>query len=396
MHSAPLLIAFAAGLASAASCKSDVEIESINFNSDCSPANKNVIVSKSLGGNLVLSGLKEIKGDLIITNATQLTGLSSADLATIGGKLKLQNLNIMQEIDLSALKEIRNIDIVNLPILSKLAFGSSGVTQADEIIIANTQLSDLSNLKLKSVDTFEITDNQSLKKFESDATNITTKFIARANGKDMEIKMNKLKKSGEIQLTNIKSFEAPELTEAGSIQLETNENIDELKMPKLTDISTSLTINNNNNLGNVSFPKLTKVGDMTIQNNTKMLDISGFPELQYVSSAILLLGDFEKVEMPKLKLVNGTVKVSSTTDIESFCKFFDDASDDKMILGEEKCTWDNEKANEGNVDAGTSKDGPGSSKDDSKSEDDEGAAGSLRASFAMLGLALVAGLTQLL
>lgn len=397
MHSSKLLVALAAGLVSAKSCTKDIEVTEINQVFDCDTAEKDVKISKDLSGELAIEGLKEIKGNLI-ANGSSITGLSSLTLQKLGG-IQLTQLNDMLAIRLSSLKEISEIKIDTLPILNELAFGSSGVTQADSIIISNTNLNDLSNLKLNSVKSFSINNNGALKTFESDVVNITTEFIVENNGKDMEITLNKLKTAGELQLSNIKKFEAPLMTKAAAIKLQTNEELEDFKAPNVTSVDNSITIIDNKKLGNVSFPKLTTIGDMTIQNNTAMKEIAGFPQLQFVTSAIKLYGDFEKVELPKLKLVNGTVTVTSSTDIEEFCKFFDDAAKDKLIKGEEKCTWNNPEANQdGSEDKGQSNSGGSGGKGGSSNSegDGEGAAGSLRASVAMLGLALVAGLTQLL
>jgi hypothetical protein len=98
-----------------------------------------------------------------------------------------------------------------------------------------------------------------------------------------------------------------------------------------------------------------------------------------------------RVELPKLDSVRGSVTVTSTTDIEAFCGFFDDAKSDGKIEGSEKCSWNNPEANSGG-DKGEESDG--SSSDENK--DDDSAAGSVGVSMAVLSLAAVAGLVQLL
>lgn len=401
MHSAKLLLALAAGLVSAQSrnpCKQDeFEITELNQNIPCKTIDNDVIVSESLSGELSIEGLEEIGGNLIITNATRLTGISSSSLTSIGKKLQLQDLTSVLSLRLSALENITDIEIINLPILRELAFGSSGVTQAEKIVISNTRLSDLSNLKLNTVKSFSINNNGQLKTFESDVVDIETEFIVEANGKDMEITLKKLKNAGELQLSNIKKFDAPALKEVGAIKLQTNEEIQDFKSPNLTTVADSVTIIDNKKLANVSFPQLTKIGDMTIQNNTAMDEIAGFPKLQFVTSAIKLYGDFEKVELPALKLVNGTVTVTSSTDIKEFCEFFDKAAEDDIILGKTTCSWDNPNANkQGSENEGTTNSDSNGSSGNGSDDDGEGAAGTVRASMAMLGLAFVAGLTQLL
>lgn len=93
--------------------------------------------------------------------------------------------------------------------------------------------------------------------------------------------------------------------------------------------------------------------------------------------------------MPKLDRVEGAVDVSSTTDISDFCDFFTKADDDGKIAGGAKCTSNNEKANEG-------EDGGDESSGSSSSDDDDSAAGIMGVNTALLSMALVAGIAQLL
>lgn len=79
--------------------------------------------------------------------------------------------------------------------------------------------------------------------------------------------------------------------------------------------------------------------------------------------------------------------VTSTTDISSFCKFFDDAKSNNNIRGKESCTSNNKNANAGNGTGGTTN-GGGDKKED--------AAGIMSVNVAMLSLAVFAGMAQLL
>lgn len=102
--------------------------------------------------------------------------------------------------------------------------------------------------------------------------------------------------------------------------------------------------------------------------------------------------------MPELKDVRGSVNVTSTTDISDFCDFFDEAGKDGRIRGEESCKSENENAlegGEGGSENGGSSGGSGND-NSSGSDNEEGAAGIFGVNFAVLGLALVAGVAQLL
>jgi hypothetical protein len=93
---------------------------------------------------------------------------------------------------------------------------------------------------------------------------------------------------------------------------------------------------------------------------------------------------YDSVEIPKLNDIKGAVTVTSTTDISSFCSFFDNLKKTKAIQGKESCTSNNSNANSGGK-GGTS--GSGNSTDS--------AALSLDVNHALLGFAAVAGFAQL-
>jgi hypothetical protein len=94
--------------------------------------------------------------------------------------------------------------------------------------------------------------------------------------------------------------------------------------------------------------------------------------------------------LPSLKKVAGSVSVASTTDIEDFCKFFDDAAG-SIIEGEEECKSEFEDAVAGGDTTGDSSGGS------SDSSDDEGdGAGMVSVNTAFMGLAILLGIAQLL
>merc|ERR1711977_428221 len=97
---------------------------------------------------------------------------------------------------------------------------------------------------------------------------------------------------------------------------------------------------------------------------------------------------------PELNRVSGTAEVSTTSTEEDFCKFFEKADDDGVIRGGADCTFDNEDAdNGGETEGGRKTDGSSSSDDGGDNED---AAGIVGVNTALMGLALIAGVAQLL
>lgn len=398
MHSVKVLSAITAftGLASAATtCTRDVRISQPTPVIDCDVIDADVIVDTSVAGDLSIEGPKQLKGDLTITNATQLLSISSSTINAIGGTFELNGLTLLSSFQMSALRSLNKINMINLPQLPGVTFGSDGVTSASSVVISDTFISDLSGLSLATVDTFQIDNNNKLTSFNSDLTNITTSLIINNNGNNFIINMTKLRTANEIELSDIKGFDAPALhTVTGSLRFTSNPQLSEFSARNLTTVTDSITFNKNNKLTNVTFPQLTRIsGDLTILNNTALEELDGFPKLATVGGAILLGGSFEKVELPALKDVKGSVRVTSTTSIKDFCKAFDDASSSGAIQGPETCTSNNEGANEGS-DGGDSGSSTSSSSDSSST--DSSLAGMNNVNFALLGLAGVAAIAQLM
>lgn len=380
-----------AGFAVAQTCTEDIEISSPTPSFDCEVIDASVTVGSDVAGELLITGVEEILGDFIIRNVSGLLAIRSTSLASIEGSFELENLASLNVISLDALRSINDLTMIKLNDLSDLTFGTEGVTSASTVRISDTHLDSLSGFKLATVDSIGIDNNYRLTTFMSDLVNITTELIINNNGNNMEISMPKLEAAKEIQIANTKAFEVPllEIVE-GSLKLDRNPEMTSFIAPNLTKVTNAVSFINNKKLANVSIPLLKEIsGDLTVVNNTELVDVS-FPSVETVRGGIKLGGEFESVEMSELKDVKGSVSVSSTTDISDFCDFFDEAKSDGRIQGEEECTSENEDALEGG-EGGTESDGSGSG-----GNDDEGAAGSLGINFAVLGLAFVAGIAQLL
>ncbi|EEU45146.1 uncharacterized protein NECHADRAFT_61287 [Fusarium vanettenii 77-13-4] len=397
MHSMKLLSAIAAigvsAVSGATTCTKDVKVTQPTPVIDCKVIDANLIIDKSVAGEVVITGPEEITGDFIANDASKIISLSSSSITTIGGKLSLESLEALQTLQMDALTDVGELSFITLPRLGTLVFGTKGVTKISAIRISDTYLSDLSGLSVAAVDSFQIDNNRKITAFNSDLVNVTKELLIFDNGNNMDITMNKLEVVAEVQISNAKNFEVPALERVTkSLKFTSNPELKSLAFPNLTKVSETISFVDMNKLTNISFPALETIGGgLAIENNTKLIAIDDLPKLKTVYGGISLRGNFEKVELPKLDTVSGTVVVTSTTDIKDFCQFFKDLKDDGKIEGEETCTWDNPEANEGG-NGGESDTKSGSSSD---SKDEEDAAGILNVnmvSLAAVGLFAVAQL----
>lgn len=208
--------------------------------------------------------------------------------------MRLEGLQLLSSLNMQSLKSVNNLQLINLPQLSGLTFGTSGVTKSSSITITDTFINDLSGLNIATADTIDISNNAKLTTFNSDLVNVTKSLKLTNNGNTMQVNMSRLETAGDVQFRQVKSFDAPALSMVESIKFNDSPELLTVSANNLTDISASLTFINNKKLSNVSFNALTTIkGDMTIQNNTALAAIEGFPKLKTVGN-ILLGGSFEK------------------------------------------------------------------------------------------------------
>ncbi|QPH11634.1 hypothetical protein C2857_003469 [Epichloe festucae Fl1] len=389
MHSVNLLSAVlaVAGLASAQStCSDNMMISEPTPIIKCDVVSGNIEVDQKVAGSLSIEGPKQIKGDLIINNATQLISISSSSINSIGGTLRLQGLQLLSSFNMQSLKSVNKLELINLNQLSGLTLGTSGVTKATSIRIQDTFISDLNGLNVATADNITIANNARLNTFNSKLENVTYTLSVVRNAGSMKVKLSNLENAGELDFRSIQSFDAPVLGTAGRVSFQESPELLSISANNLTIIKNSLTLYDNKKLSNISFTALKKiVGDMTIQKNGALTKINKFPELKTIGS-VLLGGSFDTVEIPKLDDISGSVTVTSTTDISEFCGFFDGLKTKGLIRGKESCTSNNTKANEG---------GNGGTSGSKKGNDSDSAAMYLGVNSAMLGFAAVAGFAQL-
>lgn len=396
MHSVKVLSAIAAlgiSAVSAATCTSDIKVTEPTPSIDCTVVKGDIVIDKKVAGAVVINGPEKIEGNFVAKNGGDIVSIASTSIESIDGNFQLENLEALSNLEFSSLKSLSGLSFIKLPRLGELNFGTEGVTKIKSIRITDTFISDLSGLSVATVESFQIDNNRKMNTFRSDLVNITSELKIFDNGNDaMEIIMDKLELAAEIQISSAKNFSVPLLKEVTkSLKLNANPSLEFFSAPNLTIIEETLSLIDMKKLTNVSFPLLEEIGGgFTIQNNTKLEAIDDFPKLEKVTGGMALRGSFEKVKLPKLDQVSGSVVVSSTTDIEEFCKYFDDLKKDKKIDGEEKCTFNNKNANKGE-DGGEESDGSGSS----QSNEDDSAAGSVSINMAVLALAGVAALAQI-
>lgn len=357
----------------------------------CSTISGSVVVSSAASGVISIDGPQQITGDLTCENAGGLTSFGSTSIGSIGGTFTLNNLTLLSTLSMSDLTSVKTIAWTALPALSSLTFPST-VSKATSVTISNTFLSTLDGINLDTVATLQIDNNNRLKTFSTQVSNVTSAVNINSNGNSLDVSFPNLIWAANMTLRNVSSITIPSLaTINGSLGFYGNY-MTSISAPNLTSVGStatgagSLAFVANGKLANISMPLLKTVGGADqIANNTALTGIS-FPALTTVGGAIDFSGNFSTPELPALTNVKGGFNVQSTAQID--CSGFQsEAGSGKVIQGTFICKTTADATTLGS--STTS----GSS---STATSTKGAAVSYGVNEGLMGLSVIGGLLQML
>ncbi|OAA67298.1 GPI-anchored cell wall organization protein ecm33 [Niveomyces insectorum RCEF 264] len=401
-------LAAATGLASVANAANSVCSQTtFNINSQadvsalssCSTLTGNVVIGNQTGASLDLSGPTTIDGDVTLTNNNVISTFRSSSIAKISGAFHLQNLTTLSTLAFTSLTEVGSVNWVSLTALDVLTF-TAGIKKADSIVVSDTFLSSLDGLDVASAATININNNRRLVEYTSQLGNLTDNLNINANGLDLQVSFPNLIWIANMTISNVSSFSVPSLaTVNGSMRFDFNF-FKSFSAPNLTQTSTGdISFVSNSGLTNISIPALTSVGGgFLIANNTALQNITGFGKLKTVGGAINLRGNFTEIDFPSLNDVKGAFDVVSTADISSSCATFKKLAPGSQggggqIQGTYTCQSNNANANS---DTSPTSTGSATGSSSTSTKNGNGAAGLSINTLAVLGLAGVAAIAQML
>jgi hypothetical protein len=263
----------------------------------CSTIKGSVLVASDATGEIALNGPQQITGDLICNNATNLINLGSTTIGSIGGTFGLNGLTLLSTLSMGALTSVGSIDWVALPALSSLTFPAV-VSSAKSVIVSNTFLSSLDGINLDTVATIQIDNNNRLKTFSTQVTNITSSLMIFANGQQLDVSLPNLVFAADMTFRAINSVKIPSLAIVNGSLGFYDSFVDSISAPNLTSVGNtatgkgSLAFVDNVKLTNISMPLLASVGGADQIANNTILGAISFPDLQNVGGAIDFSGNF--------------------------------------------------------------------------------------------------------
>ncbi|CAK7222688.1 cell wall protein Ecm33 [Sporothrix curviconia] len=406
----PVLVA-AAGLATAATtttsssaCKQTTF--TINSQADitdllsCTTLTGDVVIGNQTDTTLDFTGIDVIDGDLSLLNNNLVSTLKSSSTTKITGAFHLQNLTTLSTLAFTELTSVGSINWVSLTAIDVLTF-TAGIKTASSIVVSDTFLSNLDGLDVVSAETININNNRRLVSYTSSLGNLTDLLNINANGLNLEVSFPELTWIANMTISNVSSFSVPALQIVnGSMRFDSNF-FTSFNAPNLTSTSSGdISFVSNAELTNITMPLLTSIGGgFLIANNTAQDKVNGFGKLKTVGGAINMRGNFTDIELPSLNDVKGAFDIVSTGDISASCATFKKLAPSSQggngdIQGKYTCESNNAEANSDTNPTSTAT--SSSSSSTSTSSNDNAAAGISVNFMAVLGLAGVAAIAQML
>lgn len=260
----------------------------------CQTVSGTVVIGSEAPGAIQLSGPEVITGDLIVRNNSRIETVSSDTIERIGGEFNLNDLSSLRSVSFSALTQVESISWISVGGLNSATLGP--LTRAQDVILSDTFLDDLSAFDLTTVRTFDVNNNRPLERLNLEFTSISGNLNIKDNGLGLEVSLPNLLWVVEMSIANASSFSAPLLrTVNGSASFDQNF-FESFRLPNLTSTERGdISFVSNGNLNNLTFPALTSIGGgLLIANNTELRRMAAFPRLEEVGGAVKLRGSFDE------------------------------------------------------------------------------------------------------
>lgn len=313
----------------------------------CGKFDGSIVISKSYSGPIDLGGLQRIGGDLTALDNENITSLSAGFLQEIGGALSLRNLINLSSMQLQRLSSVNTIEWVTLRRLTGATLGTTGITKASSILIADTTIKNLDGINVDSLSFLNLNNNRDIVTFKSNIKTVSDQIIIDSNGLKMQMEMPNLIWAANLTISNVTTFSAPSLKTVNGSMFFSSNYFTSVSFPNLTSLQEgTFSFVSNPQLANLTAPLLANIGGgLVIANNTALGSVNGFSKLENVGGAIALRGSFESFGLPALDDVRGAVEITSTKDIKQSCdKFNTDKGGE--VQGGITCVSSNAAANE--------------------------------------------------
>jgi hypothetical protein len=159
-------------------------------------------------------------------------------------------------------------------------------------LITDTQLTSLTGIDLKTVDSVNINNNPYLHSWSTQVANVTQQLIIDSNAQDLALEFPNLIWANNMTLRNISSISVPSLVEVNGTFGFYGDYLSNITCPNITTVLGDLAVVANPSLVNISMPLLKSIGGaLLIANNSALMAVDGFQSLKSVG-AVDVTGNF--------------------------------------------------------------------------------------------------------
>ncbi|KAH8672671.1 hypothetical protein BGZ60DRAFT_429990 [Tricladium varicosporioides] len=278
--------------------------------SSCATFTGAIVIPKTASGPLNISGLGEIRGDLIVDNVG-ITSLTMPLLTNVTGTMTIANSTSLTTVDFPKLKNVVNLNFVALPGLTGAGLDPNVVMNTTNVKISNTSFSVIPNFGGQPT-YIRIDNNKLLLNMSLDATDMG-EISVHNNGAKLRVGLPNLLTIGNAVFINTTGIDVPVLTTIRNSMSVASNYFTLFSAPRLQSINNSVEFQNNSKMIDLSVPMLKSIGgDISIFMNSALQQISGFQSLEKVGSALAVSGNFSSMTFPSLKNVTFGVNIQTS------------------------------------------------------------------------------------
>ncbi|KAI3405196.2 ECM331 [Candida oxycetoniae] len=289
-------------------------IQSLNA---CPTLDGDITITGNSLNSIDLSGVTVIKGKVLITNSGSIISLNLNQLQNITGSLVLNNVTQLNSIDLNSLSIADDLELISLPSFAILNLNQD-VSKAGKVVLSDTALSNLNGLAaFDTIDHMNINNNKNITHIEFvNLQTVTDSLVLSFNNDNAIVYLNALKWASNLTIQDVGEFYASNLTAVnGSLSFSYN-TFDKLNVSKLETVGSSLQIFANDDLTDLSLNSLREIsGELRMFNNTQLENLDdSFNSLQRIRGAVSIAGPITNFTVSSLQRVNGDFELNSSSE----------------------------------------------------------------------------------
>ncbi|KAI9308837.1 hypothetical protein BJ944DRAFT_227384 [Cunninghamella echinulata] len=299
-----------------AGCQGEIKVKNqsdLDMIRSCKSFNGNIIIDQTAMADININGIETLQGDLIIKGNDNLEKISLS-LQGVNGKLNLINNKILTTLNMPQLTAAKIFELSVHPALNEVKF-PAGLSQAEQLTIADTTATKVEGLKLSGIKDMTITNNIYLKQLSiGNLTKVTGALTMSANSPSLIADFSSLQSLDVGTFRNLAGISLKELKQVSHDISFISNSFSSLELPSTTQVVGTLTIGDNEKLNIFSMPSLSKLGGaLSLYGNSELTSVNAFPKLEEVVGTLDIVGNFNEVDLPALADVRGGLNVQTTS-----------------------------------------------------------------------------------